>query len=126
MRDGRSPLSLADRLARIAREPRCRLTHVGRKSGQSHEVAIWFLVDGEAVYLVTGDKRRQWIRNVLAHPRVQLRVHDDTLSGEVTPATDPAEMARVAELLKRKYWLAQPYLWWKGSPDAAFRVRLGG
>jgi deazaflavin-dependent oxidoreductase (nitroreductase family) len=108
----------------IAREPRCRLTHYGRKSGQPHEVTIWFLVDGEAVYLVTADRRRQWVRNVLAHPVVQLRVCDETFAGEATPVTGPAEMARVVALLKRKYRLARPYLWWRGSPDAAFRVRI--
>jgi deazaflavin-dependent oxidoreductase (nitroreductase family) len=124
MRDGRSPQALADRLARMARQSRCRLTHYGRKSGQPHEVTIWFLVDGEAVYLVTADKRRQWVRNVLAHPAVQLRVRDETFAGDVTPVTAPAEMARVVELLKHKYWLARPYLWWRGSPDAAFRVRI--
>jgi deazaflavin-dependent oxidoreductase (nitroreductase family) len=110
----------------IAREPRCRLTHYGRKSGQPHEVTIWFLVDGEAVYLVTGDRRRQWVRNVLAHPAVRLRIRDETFAGEATPVTEPAEMTRVVELLKRKYWLARPYLWWRGSPDAAFRVRIDG
>jgi deazaflavin-dependent oxidoreductase (nitroreductase family) len=100
MRDGRSRYALADRLARVARQPRCRLTHYGRKSGQPYEVTIWFLIDGEAVYLVTGDRRRQWVRNVLAHPAVQLRVRDETFAGKATPVTEPAEMTRVVELLK--------------------------
>ena len=121
---GSSQHALADRLARVTRQPRCWLTHYGRKSGQPYEVTIWFLVDGEAVYLVTGDRRRQWVRNVLAHPAVQLRVRDETFAGEVTPVTGPGEMARVVELLTRKYWLARPYLWWRGAPDAAFRVRI--
>ena len=57
-----------ERLARVARRPRCRLTHYGRKTGHPHEVTIWFLVDGDVVYLVTADRRRQWVRNVLARP----------------------------------------------------------
>jgi deazaflavin-dependent oxidoreductase (nitroreductase family) len=126
MADTRAEGHLADRLARIARETRCRLTHYGRKSGQPHEVTIWFLVDGEVVYLVTGDRRRHWVRNVLAHPTVQLRVRGETFSGDATRVTEPSELAHVVRLLKRKYWLARPYLWWKGAPDAAFRVRLDG
>jgi hypothetical protein len=41
-------------------------THALRpKSGQPHQVTIWLLVDGNAIYLVTGDRRRQWVQNVL-------------------------------------------------------------
>lgn len=122
MRDGLPPQTRADRLAQVARQSRCRLTHYGRKSGRPHEVTIWFLVDGDAVSLGTGDKRRQWVRNVLADPAVQLRVCTEVFAGDVTPVTTPAEIARVVELLKHKHWLARPYLWWRGSPDAAFRV----
>jgi len=118
--------TLRERLARVARRSTCRLTHLGRKSGQPHQVTIWFLVDGDVVYLVTADRRRQWVRNVLARPSVELRIGDETFSGEVELLTRPAEMARVTELLKRKYWLARLYLWLKGPPDGAFRVRLHG
>jgi deazaflavin-dependent oxidoreductase (nitroreductase family) len=117
---------LRDRLARVARASRCRLTHVGRKTGRRHEVTIWFLVDGDLVYLVTADRRRHWVRNVLARPGVELRMGGETFHGAAEPATDAGEIARVTELLKRKYWLARPYLWLKGAPDGVFRVRVHG
>jgi deazaflavin-dependent oxidoreductase (nitroreductase family) len=115
-----------ERLARVARRPRCRLTHVGRKTGQRHEVTIWFLVDGDLVYLVTADRRRQWVRNVLARPGLELRVGGETFRGEAEPVTEEGDITRVIELLKRKYWLARPYLWLKGAPDGVFRVRVHG
>jgi deazaflavin-dependent oxidoreductase (nitroreductase family) len=117
---------LRERLARVARRSTCQLTHYGRKSGQPHRVTIWFLMDGEAVYLVTADRRRQWVRNVLARPSVELRMGDETFRGDVEPLTGAAEMAHVVALLRRKHWLARLYLWLKGPPDGAFRVRLAG
>ena len=115
-----------DRLERVARGSRCRLTHYGRKTGLPHQVTVWFLVDGAVVYLVTADRRRQWVRNVLARPRVELRTGGETFRGEVEPVTGAEETTRVIELLKRTSWLARPYLWLKGAPDGVFRVRLHG
>ncbi|MFQ5898210.1 MAG: nitroreductase family deazaflavin-dependent oxidoreductase [Candidatus Methylomirabilia bacterium] len=116
--------SFADRLARVARKSTCRLTHYGRKSGRPYEVTIWFLVDGDTVYLTTMNMQRQWTRNVQAHPKVLLRIGGDAFSGDIEVVTDPAQMPRVVELLRKKYWLARPYLWLKGKPDGAFRVHL--
>jgi deazaflavin-dependent oxidoreductase (nitroreductase family) len=117
---------LADRLARVARRGTCRLTHYGRKTGRAHEVTIWFLVDGETetVYLTTMNMQRQWTRNVQARHDVRLRIGDETFAGEAAVVTEAAEMARVVDLLRRKYWLSRLYLWLKGRPDGAFRVRL--
>lgn len=117
---------LSERLAQVARRRRCRLAHWGRKTGRRHEVTIWFLVDGGTVYLATGDRRRQWVRNVLAHPRVEMEVDGETFRGAAEPVVRPEEMARVVDLLRRKYWLSRPYLWYRGAPDAAFRVRIDG
>jgi deazaflavin-dependent oxidoreductase (nitroreductase family) len=95
--------SLPARLERIARPWTLRLTHYGRKTGTPYVVTIWFVVDGEAVYLQTMDMRRQWPRNVRKRPDVVLQVGDETLRGQATPITDPSEMEHVARLATRKY-----------------------
>jgi hypothetical protein len=59
--------SLTARLTRVATNRTCRLTHRGRKSGRPFEVTIWFLVDGDIVYLTTMNMERQWTQNVLVH-----------------------------------------------------------
>jgi hypothetical protein len=33
-------------------------------------------------------------------------------------------MQRVVQLMRKKYPIAIPYLWWKKRPDGAFRVEL--
>jgi hypothetical protein len=87
-------------------------------------VTIWFLPDGNRVYLTTMNMDRHWTRNVQANPAVTLTIGGARFTGIAQQVTDAAEMARVVELLKKKYWLARPYLWLKKRPAGAFRVAL--
>jgi hypothetical protein len=48
--------TLADRLTQVANTATLRPPHYGRRSGTAYEVTIWFMVEGEAVYLATGDR----------------------------------------------------------------------
>jgi len=52
------------RLRRVAAKHTLLLTHYGRKSGKPYDVTIWFVVDGEKVYIGTANVSRQWVRNV--------------------------------------------------------------
>ena len=103
--------SLTARLERVARRWTLRLTHHGRKTGTPYAVTIWFVVEGETIYLETVDMRRQWPRNVRARPNVVLEIGDETLHGLATQITDPGELDRVAILAKRKYPIMYPVDW---------------
>ena len=117
-------MSVLGVLARVASKSTCRLTHHGRTSGRAYEVTIWFLPDGECVYLTTMNMQRSWPRNVAANPRVTLTITGERFTGTAHLVSDAREMGRVVDLLKRKYWIARPYLWIKKRPDGAFRVDL--
>lgn len=39
------------RLRRVAGTQTTRLTHYGRKTGKPHEVTIWFVLDGDTLYI---------------------------------------------------------------------------
>jgi deazaflavin-dependent oxidoreductase (nitroreductase family) len=122
--------ALADRLAVVSSRSTCRLTHRGRKSGHPYEVTIWFLVDGETVYLATANASRQWVRNVQANPSISFAVGSETFTGTSERVRDAAEERHVMDLVAAKYW----YLWpmvalarlvgYDPKPDASFRVRL--
>jgi deazaflavin-dependent oxidoreductase (nitroreductase family) len=116
--------ALAARIARVASRSTCRLTHHGRTTGRPHQVTIWFLPDGDRIYLSTMNMQRHWTRNVQANPRVVLQIGDERLQGTAREVTGADEMAHVARLMKRKYLLSRPYLWIKKRPDGAFRVEL--
>lgn len=121
--------AIATRLARIASSATLKLTHYGRKTGKPYEVLIWFMVEGETVYLATLNKDRQWCRNVRVNPQVSLRIGRETFDGEVEALTGPVEKAHVAELVKSKYWYARPFICFmkmigRETISAAFRVTL--
>jgi deazaflavin-dependent oxidoreductase (nitroreductase family) len=122
--------ALADRLAAVSSRSTCRLTHRGRKSGKPYQVIIWFLVDGETVYLATANASRQWVRNVQANPSISFEAGGETFTGTSERVHDASEERHVMDLVVAKYW----YLWpmvalarlvgYDPKPDASFRVRL--
>jgi len=122
--------ALAERLARVASRSTLRLTHHGRKSGTPYEVVIWFVVDGEQVFLGTASARRQWVRNVQRRPDVRLAVDGATFTGTVERVTAPADVRHVTDLLAAKYWYLWPMLaiarllGFDPAPDATFRVHV--
>jgi deazaflavin-dependent oxidoreductase (nitroreductase family) len=100
--------NLATRLNRVAGKQTLTLTHYGRKSGRPYNVKIWFVVDGDKVYVGTVDVNHQWIRNVQKTSRVRLSIGDEMFDGEARFLTDPAEHEHAMALLRRKYWLFRP------------------
>src|SRR5687767_11524253 len=65
---------ITQRLSRVAKRKTVRLTHYGRKSGKPYRVTIWFLVEGDNVYLTTMNMARQWTQNVQQRPEVELEI----------------------------------------------------
>ena len=56
------------RLRRVSSKQTTRLSHYGRKTGKPHEVTIWFILDGDRLYVGTANVNRQWVRNVQKTP----------------------------------------------------------
>jgi deazaflavin-dependent oxidoreductase (nitroreductase family) len=70
------------------------LTTLGRRTGEPHEVEIWFAADGGTLYLLAGARdRSDWVRNLQADPAVTFRVGDTSYSGaaRVVAASDPED-----------------------------------
>ena len=98
------------RLRRVAGKQTTRLTHYGRKTGKPHEVTIWFVLDGDKLYIGTANVNRQWVRNVQKTPKIKLSMGDESFSGTVRFLTDRAEHERVMTAIRRKYWMFRPIL----------------
>jgi deazaflavin-dependent oxidoreductase (nitroreductase family) len=55
--------------------PFCYLTTTGRVSGRPHTIEIWFALRDRTLYLLSGGRdRSDWVRNLLAHPEVTVRI----------------------------------------------------
>jgi deazaflavin-dependent oxidoreductase (nitroreductase family) len=98
------------RLRRVAGKQTTRLTHYGRKTGKPHEVTIWFVLDGDKLYIGTANVNRQWVRNVQKTPKIKLSMGDESFSGTVRFLTDRAEHERVMTAIRRKYWMFRPIM----------------
>ena len=69
------------RLRRVAEKQTTRLTHYGRKTGKPHEVTIWFVLDGDRLYIGTANANRHWVRNVQKTPKIKLSMGGESFSG---------------------------------------------
>ena len=83
------------------------LTTTGRRSGRPREIEIWFTRrDGRYYLIAEHGERAQWVRNILADPRVRWRVEDAAFTGRgrvVDPVAEPALSAAVRALSTEKY-----------------------
>jgi deazaflavin-dependent oxidoreductase (nitroreductase family) len=102
--------NVAVRLKRIAARQTVTLTHYGRKSGKPYDVTIWFVVDGDKVYIGTANVNRQWVRNVQKTPQVKLSIGGETFDGTARFLTDRAEHERAMAAIRRKYWMYRPLI----------------
>ena len=98
------------RLRRVAGKQTTRLTHYGRKTGKPHEVTIWFVLDGDKLYIGTANVNRQWVRNVQKTPKIKLSMGAESFSGTARFLTDRAEHERVMTAIRRKYWMFRPIM----------------
>jgi len=99
-----------ERLNQVATTQTVKLTHCGRKSGKPYQVTIWFVVDGDRVYLGTANVNRQWVRNVQKTPRVRLSIGGETFEGEARFLIDRSEHERAQAKMRRKYCMYWPIL----------------
>lgn len=98
------------RIKRLAGRQTLVLTHYGRKTGKPYEGTIWFVVDGDQVYIGTANANRQWVRNVQNAPQIKLRVGDETFNGTARFLSDRGEHERAMAAIQQKYWIYAPII----------------
>jgi deazaflavin-dependent oxidoreductase (nitroreductase family) len=98
------------RLKRVATRQTTTLTHYGRKSGRPYNVTIWFVLDGEEVYLGTANVNRQWVRNVQKTPKVRLSMGGEMFGGTARFLAERVEHERAMAAIRRKYWMYRPLI----------------
>jgi len=76
------------RLRRVAGKETTRLTHYGRKTGEPHEVTIWFVLDRDKLYIGTANINRQWVRNVQKMSKIRLSIAGESFDGTARFLTD--------------------------------------
>jgi deazaflavin-dependent oxidoreductase (nitroreductase family) len=91
-------------LPQLAGEEYCYITTTGRVSGHPHEIEIWFGLDGNSLYLLSGGMdRSDWVRNLLRNPSVIVRIANHTFQATARIVTDKKEETMARYLLAEKY-----------------------
>lgn len=68
-------------LAQVADEKYLYLTTIGRRTGNSHTVELWFAITGEKIYLSHEGTYTDWMRNIIQDDRVEFRIGDTSFNG---------------------------------------------
>jgi deazaflavin-dependent oxidoreductase (nitroreductase family) len=105
-----------DDVGAVANESTLEITTAGRTSGQARTATIWFVREGDHIYVQSGKEgQTDWYRNALKTPAVTLRIGTLMLRGRARPVDDAAEVARVHELFEHKYVSARVMGWFGGG-----------
>jgi deazaflavin-dependent oxidoreductase (nitroreductase family) len=84
----------------LADDDFCYLTTTGRRSGRPHTIEIWFALQGQTLYMLSGGRNQaDWVKNAQQHPQVQLRIRDNVFDGQARLVIDPQEDARAKDRL---------------------------
>lgn len=93
-----------DFLAQFSEEEYCYLTTKGRKTGNPHEIEIWFVIHGVSLYLMSGNmERSDWVRNLIQEPNVTLRIAGQTFGAISRIVRNEPEEIPVRALMADKY-----------------------
>ena len=88
----------------LAGEDFCYLTTAGRLTGRPHEIEIWFALDGDTLYMLSGARdRSDWVKNLRLTPQVTVRISDLLFDGYARVVEDPGEDELARHLLIEKY-----------------------
>src|SRR5262245_44820813 len=83
------------------------LTTTGHKTGNPHEIEIWYVAYEGRYYLVAeGRERSHWVQNIRHNPAVHFHVEGQAYQGTgraIDPTAEPELAAAVSKLMDDKY-----------------------
>lgn len=89
---------------RLERYRQISLGVTGRKSGRNLSRPVWFVVDGDTLYLLpVAGSDTQWYKNVLKDQRVHISARGEEAELRLTLITDPEAVKDVVEKFREKY-----------------------
>jgi deazaflavin-dependent oxidoreductase (nitroreductase family) len=113
-------------LQSLRRRKEILITMRGRRTGRRITVPVWFVLDGDTLWLLSiQGPRTQWFRNVQADPAIVIAAgaHRRRVTG--VPVTGRAAVRPVAERFREKYGRADVARYYPRL-DGAVRITLKG
>src|SRR5579864_7531541 len=89
---------------RLSRLNEITITVTGRKSGRAISNPVWFVLDGDKLYLLpVGGSDTQWYKNVLNNPTLRIDARGAETELKAVPITEAKQVASVVEKFRAKY-----------------------
>jgi deazaflavin-dependent oxidoreductase (nitroreductase family) len=83
------------------------ITVTGRKSGRAISIPVWFVLDGDKLYLLpVYGSDTQWYKNVLENPSLRIKAGAAEAEFNAVPITDAKQVSSVAAKFRAKYGAA--------------------
>jgi deazaflavin-dependent oxidoreductase (nitroreductase family) len=96
--------SIRDLKDRLSRYRQINLSVTGRKTGQTISNPVWFVLEGERLYLLpVHGSDTQWYRNVLKNASIRIDARGTEAEFRAVPITDAKTVKSVIEKFREKY-----------------------
>ena len=90
--------------ARLSRYRQIKVSVIGRKSGRTISIPVWFVLEGDRLYLLpVQGSDTQWYRNVLQNPSIRIDARGAEDEFRATPLTESKAVKAVIEKFRDKY-----------------------
>ena len=89
---------------RLARYRQIKLSVIGRKSGRTISNPIWFVAEGDTLYLLpVHGSDTQWYKNVLKNPSIRIDARGAEAEFRAKPITESNSVKSVIKKFREKY-----------------------
>jgi deazaflavin-dependent oxidoreductase (nitroreductase family) len=89
---------------RLARYRQIKISVIGRKSGHTISIPVWFVLEAEKLYLLpVQGSETQWYKNVLKNPLIRIDARGVEAEFRAKPVTEAKAVNSVIEKFREKY-----------------------
>src|ERR1700737_2151338 len=90
--------------ARLARYRQIKISVIGRKSGRTISIPVWFVLEGEKLYLLpVQGSETQWYKNVLQNPSIRIDARGAEAEFRAAPVRGAKAVSSIVEKFREKY-----------------------
>jgi hypothetical protein len=117
-------MAMADIKQALASTEELEITVTGRNSGRKISFPVWFVLEGETLYLLpVKGSASNWYKNILRNPTMTVSARGMEITVNVKPITDPPTVREVVEKFRAKYGTANIQRYYSKF-DVAVEARL--
>ena len=101
------------------------ITVRGRRSGRKITLPVWFVLDGDTLWLLAvNGTRTRWFQNVRAHPTIVIQAGERRRTVQGVSLTGRVRVHSVVDRFREKYGRADVTRYYPRL-DAAVKIHLG-